>query len=181
MPKKLAPMKLGKLNKLLRFVWNLVWILLYRPTPRPLHAWRRLLLRIFGAKLGKGVHPYPSSKVWAPWNLIMGDHSCLSEHVDCYNVTTITIGAYTTVSQYSFLCSASHDYSVVSMPLVVSPITIGKYVWITSDVFVGPGVHINDGCVVTARSTVLHSLPAWVIAQGNPAVVVKTRKFDCNL
>jgi putative colanic acid biosynthesis acetyltransferase WcaF len=164
-------------NKLARLLWQIVWRFFYRPTPRVFHSWRSFLLRIFGAKIGKSVHPYPSARIWAPWNLEMGDHSCLSENVDCYCVDKIHIGAHSTVSQYSFLCSASHDYTQEAMPLVTAPITIGERVWITADVFVGPGVTIGDGAVVTARSSVFSDLPPWMVARGNPAVPVKKRKY----
>lgn len=133
---------------------------------------------MFGAKLGKGVHPYPSAKIWAPWNLEMGNGSCLSEYVDCYCVDKIQIGANTTISQYSFLCTASHDYSLESMPLTTAPITIGNNVWITADVFVGPGVTIGDGAVVTARSSVFRDLPPWQLARGNPAKAYNPRQFE---
>jgi len=66
----------------------------------------------------------------------MADHSCLSEAVDCYCVDKITIGAHSTVSQYSFLCTASHDYTDPKMPLTTAPIVIGERVWIAADVFV---------------------------------------------
>lgn len=165
-------------NKVGRGLWNVVWLLLFRPTPRLFHAWRAWLLRLFGAKLGKAVHVYPSARVWAPWNLEMGDYACLSEQVDCYCVEKICIGKHSTVSQYSFLCSASHDYTKAAMPLVAAPITIGSYVWITADVFVGPGVTIGDGAVVTTRSTVFNDLPAWMVARGTPAVPVKPRELD---
>lgn len=164
-------------NKLVRGVWQLIWFLLYRPTPRSFHSWRCMLLSLFGAKLGKSVHPYPSARIWAPWNLEMGDHSCLSEGVDCYCVDKIRIGANTTVSQYSFLCTASHDYRQASMPLVTAPIDIGEWVWITADVFVGPGVTVGDGAVVTARSSVFGDIPPWVVAKGNPASPVKKREL----
>lgn len=164
-------------NRVGRTVWHLVWLLLFRPTPRLFHPWRCLLLRMFGAKLGRAVHPYPSARIWAPWNLEMGDHACLSEEVDCYCVDKIRIGAHSTVSQYSFLCSASHDYNQEAMPLVAAPITIGERVWIAADVFVGPGVTIGDGTVVAARSSVFSDLPSWMVARGNPAVVVKPRSF----
>ncbi|WPL19414.1 Streptogramin A acetyltransferase [Thiorhodovibrio winogradskyi] len=165
-------------NQLARALWQLVWLLLCRPTPRPLHAWRCLIARLFGAKLGKGIRLYPTARIWAPWNLIMGDDSCLGPDVDCYSVDTITLGAHSTVSQYSYLCTASHDYSLASMPLMTAPITLGERVWITADVFVGPGVTIGDGAVVTARSSVFHDLPPWMVARGNPAVPVKVRPFD---
>ncbi len=177
MVQALAPHPLPLANKLGRALWHLVWLLLYRPSPRLLHPWRCFLLRLFGAKLGKAVHPYPSARIWAPWNLEMGDHACLGEGVDCYCVDKIRIGAHTTVSQYSFLCTASHDYERRDMPLVSAPITLGEHVWITADVFVGPGVTIGDGAMVTARSSVFSDIPPWTVARGNPAAPVKARKF----
>ncbi len=167
--------RLSLANRVGRSLWQVVWLLLFRPTPRILHPWRCFLLRIFGAKLGKAVHPYPSARIWAPWNLEMGDHACLSEEVDCYCVDKIRIGANSTVSQYSFLCAASHDYEQQSFPMVSAPITIGERVWIAADVFVAPGVTIGSGTVVTARSSVFSDLPEWIVAKGNPALPVKPR------
>ena len=176
--KRLEPTIITKKNRVVRSVWGMVWLLLYRPSPKFMHWWRCLLLRAFGAKLGRGVHPYPSSKVWAPWNLQMGDGSCLADWVDCYNVAKISIGANATISQYSFLCTASHDYSVAFMPLVSAPIAIGELAWITADVFVGPGVSVGEGAVVTARSSVFTDIEPWVVAGGNPAVVIKPRVIE---
>jgi len=105
----------------------------------------------------------------------MGDYSCLSEQVDCYCVDKIRIGAYTTVSQYSFLCTASHDYLDPGMPLVTAPISIGERAWVTADVFVAPGVSIGEGAVVLARSSVLQDIEPWVVAVGNPAKSIKPR------
>jgi putative colanic acid biosynthesis acetyltransferase WcaF len=150
---QLKPLHLSIGNRLMRSIWAVIWALLYRPSPRPLHAWRCMLLRLFGAKLGDKVHPYPSSRVWAPWNLEMGDHACLGDDVICYSVDKVRVGAHTTISQYSYLCTASHDYADLTMPLVTAPIVIGSRVWIAADVFVGPGVTIGDGTVVTARSS----------------------------
>ena len=172
------PRRLSVGNKVARTLWQFVWLALYRPTPRNFHSWRCFLLRIFGAQLGRAVHPYPSARIWAPWNLEMGDHACLSERVDCYCVDKIRIGAHSTVSQYSFLCTASHDYKKHGMPLVSAPIMIGARVWITADVFVGPGVTIGDGAVVTARSSVFSDIPPWMVARGNPAVPVRPREFE---
>ncbi len=164
-------------NKIGRILWHVTWLFLFRPTPRFLHPWRCFLLRLFGAKLGKAVHPYPSARIWAPWNLEMGDHACLSEEVDCYCVDKIRIGPNSTVSQYSFLCSASRDYTRKKMPMVSAPIIIGARVWIAADVFVGPGVTINEGVMVTARSSVFGDIPEWTVARGNPAVPVKARSI----
>lgn len=164
-------------NKIGRTIWNIVWLLLYRPSPRFLHGWRRFLLRQFGAIVGKNVHPYPTARIWAPWNLEMGDHSCLGDHIDCYCVDKIRIGSHSTISQYSYLCTASHDYTDPSMPLTTAPIVIGEGVWIAADVFVGPGVAIGDGAVIGARSSVYKNVEPLTVVAGNPAMFIKKREL----
>ena len=181
MDKKLQIHQLDIRNKVYRAIWKFCWILFFRFTPRPFHPWRCFLLRLFGARLGMGVHVYPSARIWAPWNLEMGNHACLSEFVDCYSVEKIRIGHYSTVSQYSFLCTASHDYTKLSMPLIVAPILIGDYVWIAADVFVGPSITIGDGTVINARSTVLDNMSSWIVAKGNPATQFKKRILEGGL
>ena len=164
-------------NKILRLLWNIVWLLLYRYSPTPLHAWRCFFLRLFGATIGKKAHPYPSSKVWAPWNLTMDDYSCLSHYVDCYCVDKVYLGKHVTVSQYSFLCTASHDYTHPDMPLITAPITIQDNAWVTSDVFVAPGVTIGEGAVIGARSVVIKDVAPWTVVAGHPAKFIKERRM----
>ena len=175
--KPLRTHHLGQANKLSRLLWNIVWVLLYRPTPRPMHAWRCMLLRLFGAKIGKGVRAYQSARIWAPWNLVMENHSCLGDFVDCYSVDKIHLGTHATVSQYSYLCTASHDYTRRALPLVTAPIHIGADAWVTADVFVGPGVTVGEGAVVGARSTVTRDVPPWTVVAGSPPRVIGPRKF----
>ena len=164
-------------NKFARLLWIIIWSCLFRPSPKILHGWRRSLLRLFGAKIGHGAHPHPSTRIWAPWNLEMGEHSCLANNTDCYCVNRICIGAHSTVSQYSFLCTASHDYTNPTMPLSTAPIKIGEGVWIAADVFVGPGIEIGDGAVIGARSSVFRSVEPWTVVAGNPAKVIKRREM----
>ena len=168
-------------NRALRSIWNIVWLLLFRPSPRIFHGWRVALLRLFGAQIASPAYIYPSARVWAPWNLSMQAHSTLADGVNCYCVDKIMIGAYTTVSQYTHLCTATHDYSAPlrpdhpEMPLLTAPIRLGDRVWVTADVFVAPGVHIGDGGVALARSVVLSDIQPWTVVSGNPAVYRKTR------
>ena len=170
-------------SRLIRSLWNLVYFLLFRPSPRFFHLWRCMLLNMFGAQIEYPCSVYPSAKIWCPWNLSMKKLSCIAEHVRIYNVDKIQIGSFSTISQYSYLCTASHDYLDSSinhspvLPLITSPIFIGDKVWVTTDVFVAPGVTINEGCVVLARSTVLNDLPAWTVTGGYPAKVIKDRKL----
>jgi putative colanic acid biosynthesis acetyltransferase WcaF len=168
-------------NKCLRALWQVTWLLLYRPTPRPLHGWRAFLLQLFGVKIDRPVYVYPSARIWAPWNLEMGIHSTLADGVNCYCVDKVILGSFTAVSQYSYLCTASHDYLDPSilvqpqMPLVTAPIRIGNRVWITTDVFIAPGVTVGDGAVVLARSAVFSDIPEWTVASGNPATPLRKR------
>jgi putative colanic acid biosynthesis acetyltransferase WcaF len=162
-------------NRAKRVVWGLVYVLLVRPSPRPFHRWRNAIYRAFGARLDRTSRIYPRAKVWAPWNLVMAAHATLGDDVDCYCVDTITIGAHTTVSQYSYLCGATHDFEHPRFPLRPAPITIGAKAWIAADVFVGPGVTIGEGTVVGARSSVFKDLPPWKVCVGSPARPVRER------
>jgi len=165
----------GWRNKLGRAAWGAVWLLLFRPSPRLLLGWRRFLLRLFGARVGRGAKVMPSVRVWAPWNLALGDYACLSHDVDCYCVAPVRVGAHATVSQYSFLCAASHDIEDPHMRLITAPIHIGDGAWVAADVFVAPGVTIGEGAVAGARSSVFSDLPAWKVCVGSPARPVKDR------
>jgi putative colanic acid biosynthesis acetyltransferase WcaF len=160
-----------------RVAWNLVWVLLYRPSPTPLHGWRRMLLRLFGAEIGAGAHPYPSARIWAPWNLEMGEASCLAPGVDCYSVDRITLGARAIVSQRASLCSATHDHNDPAFPLVTAPISIGADAWVAAEAFIGPGVAIGEGAVVGARTVAMRDVPARTVVAGNPARKIGDRRW----
>ena len=162
-------------NKLARTAWSFVWLLLFRPSPECLFGWRNVLLRCFGAQVGAGCAVYSSCRIWAPWNLVMEEQSCLSRDVDCYCVAPIRIGANVTVSQYAHLCSASHDIESANMELVTGSITIESGAWICAGAFVGPGVTVGSGAVIAARAVVVRDVPAWNVVGGNPAKFIKNR------
>jgi putative colanic acid biosynthesis acetyltransferase WcaF len=164
----------SRTNQLMRILWRTVWLVAYRPSPKIFHGWRRFLLRLFGAKIANDAYPHPSVKIWAPWNLEMGPLSCLGPDVDCYCVDRVVIGARATVSQYSFLCTASHDYHDPLMSLVTAPIVIGERAWVAADVFIGPGVTIGAGAVVGARSSVYRNVETQTVVVGNPARILRT-------
>lgn len=163
----------SRANQLRRLLWQAVWLFAYRPSPKAFHGWRRFLLRRFGAEIAKDAYPHPSVKIWAPWNLEMGSLSCLGPYVDCYSVDRVVIGPRAIVSQYSFLCTATHEYRVSGRPVVTSPIVIGKRAWVAADAFIGPGVTIGEGAVVGARSSVYRDVAPWTVVAGNPARILK--------
>ncbi len=175
MQDRTPPLVLGRLDiavRLARLVWSAAWLLLYRPTPNLLHSWRRFILRLFGAKVGRGAHPYPSARIWAPWKLEMGEGSCIGPGADIYNVAQITLGARAIVSQKSYLCTASHDFRDPAFPLTAAPIRLGEGAWVAASAFVGPGVSIGSGAVVAACAVVTRNVAAKAIVGGNPAQVI---------
>ena len=141
-------------NKIGRLLWNIVWVLLFRCTPNAMNAWRVFLLRMFGARVGRYCVVKPSCRIWAPWNLAMGDYSCLGSGVNCYAVDAVVLQSNVTVSQQAFLCTASHDIADPHMELVTAPIFIGEGAWVAALAFVGPGVRIGAGAVVGACAVV---------------------------
>ncbi len=162
-------------NQIGRQIWAIVYILLFKPSPRFLHGWRRLLLRLFGAKIGPNVKLYPTIRVWAPWNLELGEHCSLGDAVQCYNAAKIQVAPFATISQNATLCTASHDTTQLHLPLVTADIKVGAHAWICAEVFVMPGVDIGEGAVIGVRSTVFSSIPAWMIAFGTPCRVTRER------
>jgi putative colanic acid biosynthesis acetyltransferase WcaF len=130
---------------------------------------------LFGAKIAKGVRVYSSAKIFYPPNLTMENFSSLGPDVDCYCVDKIVIGQNAIVSQYSFLCTGSHDYQKTNLPLITAPIKIESRAWVAADSYIAPGVTIGKGAVVGARSSVYNDVPAWVVVAGNPAKKLKDR------
>lgn len=167
--------QLGFGNKLARILWNIVWLLLYRPSPIVFHSWRVFLLRLFGAKIGNGVEPYPSAKVWAPWNLIMDDLSGVGPHAVLYNVDRIVINKRVNISQYAYLCTASHDYNDPEFSLISAPIIIEDDAWVAADAFLSLGITVGCGAIVGARAAVFKDVAPWTIVGGNPSTIIGHR------
>jgi len=171
--------KLSKRSKVSRLIWNIVYVVLFRPTPRwAFSKWRVFLLRLFGAKIGDGCSISPTCKIWAPWNLEIGSLVCFADDVDCYCVDKITIGSKVTISQRSFICTGSHEIETLHRKLIHHPVSIADHVWVCAEVFIGPGTNIGEGAVVAARSVVVHNVEDWNVVAGNPAKTVRKRLIN---
>jgi putative colanic acid biosynthesis acetyltransferase WcaF len=162
-------------NALTVQIWWLVQSTFFSCSPQFLYGWRRFLLRLFGAKIGKNVIIRPSAKITYPWKLTIGDHSWIGDDVGLYTLGEIDIGKNTVISQRSYLCAASHDYSKATFDIYESKIIIEDEVWVATDVFIAPSVTIGRGAVIGARSTVLNDMPAGMICVGYPAKPIKSR------
>lgn len=160
----------------LRVLWALA-----RPifafTPRPLWGVRNSLLRLFGAKVGRNVHIFPSARISMPWNIEIGDCVAVGDRVNLYALGLIHIGARATVSQGAHLCSATHDINQPSRPLITLPVTIGEDSWVCADAFISPGVTVGGGAIIGARAVVVKDVPINAIVGGNPARLIRIRSL----
>lgn len=162
-------------NRLARLLFDGTWYLLAQWTPNPLHGWRRWLLRRFGARIGRHAHIYGKVRIWAPWNLEVGEYSGIGNGVTLYCQGKIVIGRRVVISQGAHLCGGTHDYTDPGFRLVPRDIIIGDDVWIAAEAFVHPGVTVGDGAILGARGVAVKSLEPWTIYAGNPARAVKRR------
>lgn len=159
-------------------LWWLVDFLFFKLSPQIMYGWRRFLLRLFGAEIGKGVIIRPSVTITYPWKVRIGDHSWIGDDVDLYSLGDIEIGANVVISQRSYLCAASHDYSKEEFPIWSKKITIEDECWLAADVYVAPGITIGKGSVIGARSSVFKDLPSGMVCVGSPAKPIKKRTMS---
>jgi len=162
-------------EKAVRAVWMVVRAALFRTSWHNWYAYRRWLLRLFGAKLGRRVNIRPSVHIEIPWLLEMDDYATVGDHAIIYNLGRIRIGRRVTVSQYAHLCAGSHDFTRPDFPLLRPPITVEDDAWIAADAFVGPGVTVGEGAILGARASAFKDLEPWTIYAGNPAKPVRPR------
>ena len=162
-------------NRLGRFAWKVVYSLLFRTSPRPLHAWRAMLLRWFGAKLGENCHIYPGAEIWAPWNLNCGDVVAIADGAIIYNPSPVFLGSHSVISQQAYLCGASHDYNESDFPLISAPIWIDAHAWICARATVQMGIRVAEGAILALGAIATSDLEPQSIYAGIPARKIKDR------
>lgn len=156
-------------------LWWVIDAILFRTSPQVLYGWRRFLLRLFGAKIGKKVIIRPTVRVTFPWKVSIGDYAWIGDHAELYSLGEIVIGNNVVISQKSYICTGTHDYRSEAFDIYAKPINIKDKAWIATDVFIGPGVTIGEGAVVGARSTVLRDIEGGWIYAGYPLLKLKKR------
>jgi putative colanic acid biosynthesis acetyltransferase WcaF len=163
-------------HRVVRAAWVVAWTLLAAWTPAPLHGWRALLLRLFGARLADNARVHGSARIWYPPNLVMEENALIGPRVICYSMAPVRIGCSAVVSQGAHLCAGTHAIDDPFFQLVARPIVIGPSAWIAAEAFVGPGVVVGEGAVLGARGVAFIDLPAWTVHAGNPARLTGQRQ-----
>jgi putative colanic acid biosynthesis acetyltransferase WcaF len=158
-----------------RTLWNVAWLLLAAWTPPPFFGWRRLLLRLFGAKISSTVRVYGSTRIWFPANVELGNFVQVGPRAILYSMAKITMEDYAIVSQGAHLCTGSHDLESPVFQTIAKPIRVSERAWVAAEAFVGPGVTVGEGAVVGARGVTFRDIEPWTVYAGNPAKLIKRR------
>lgn len=160
-------------------VARVVWSCFVKPVflllPRPFFRLRVALLRMMGARIGKDCHLEPGIRILMPWNLEFGDNVAVGREAEFLNFAVVRIDSMTVVSQHTYLCTGTHDYTHPHFPLRFAPIVIGPQCWVAARAFIGPGVTIGEGTVIGAAAVVTRDMPEWMVCAGNPCAPIKPR------
>ena len=159
-------------------LWWLVQAIAFPLSLHPWNSFRCWLLRLFGAKVGKGVMIRPTARFNYPWKIEIGDYSWIGDDVVFYSLDYIYLGSHCVISQETYLCTGSHNMRDSAFGLVTSPIHIGNGVWIAADCFIAPGVKVGANTVIGARSNVFSNIPAQQVAWGSPCRSHYPREMD---
>lgn len=140
-------------------------------------AWKRLLLRLFGARIGRGVVIRPRVKIKSPWRLAVGDYSWIGERVWLDSLAAITLGRDVCLSQGAMIETGNHDWSDPRFGLVVGPVAVEDGAWVAVRALVLPGARLASHSVLTAGSVLAGDTEPFGIYTGVPAVWVKERRL----
>ncbi len=141
----------------------------------PISRIKIIIIRLFGAKIGKNVVLKPKVNIKYPWKLIIEDNAWIGENVWIDNLDMVTIGSNTCISQGALLLCGNHNYKKESFDLITGEIIIEKGVWIGARSIVCPGIRCKSHSVLTAGSVATKNLEEYSIYTGNPAVFIRKR------
>jgi len=164
-------------NLMYRSLWYLANHLLLRSSI-PGSFWRRGLLSLFGAKIGKKVVLKPRINIKYPWHLEIGDFTWIGENVWIDNLTLVEIGANCCVSQDAIFICGNHNYSSPSFDLLLKSIILKNGSWVGASSKVCPGVKMEENSILSMGSVAIGVLKENTIYQGNPAVEIKKRTIS---
>ncbi len=167
-----------KAGSIKRLIWYFVNHLVFAHGLLPLSSIKVTLLKLFGAKVGKGVNIKPSVNIKYPWLLEIGDYVWIGEDVWIDNLSEVRIGSDVCLSQGAMLLTGNHNYRRSSFDLIVKRIVLEDGVWIGAKSVVCPGVTCFSHSILSVNSVATKNMDAYGIYQGNPAVKVKTRAID---
>lgn len=164
-------------NPVKRVFWYFTNVLILKNTWNPFCGLKKFCLRLFGAKIGKGVVIKPGVNIKYPWKLEIGDYVWIGENVWIDNLAMVRIGDHSCISQGALLLCGNHNYKRVTFDLIVGEINLEDGVWIGAKCIVTGGVRCGSHAFLTAASVASSSLEPYKIYRGNPAEIIKDREI----
>jgi putative colanic acid biosynthesis acetyltransferase WcaF len=167
----------GGRGTVIRALWLVVNAVVFLNPVLPAYRSKSWILRIFGARIGKGVVIKPSVNIKYPWHLEIGDYSWIGERVwlDC--LAPLRIGSHVVISQGAYLCCGTHDWEDPGMGNVVAPIVVEDGAWIASFARIAGNVRIGQEAIVALGGVVFHDCEPRGTYRGNPAMRVGRRRI----
>ena len=141
----------------------------------PSIAVRKAILRLSGAKLGKGVLVYHGFEVRSPWKLKIGDGSVIGNGALLDARGRVELGKDVNLSAEVVILTGQHDYQSPDFAYQTGPVTIGDRAWLCIRCVILPGVSIGEGAVVAAGSVVNKDVAPYTLVGGVPAKVIGSR------
>ena len=161
-----------------RMTWHYVNCIFFKSGLFPVYGLKVFLLRLFGAKVGKGVLIKPFVNIKYPWLLSIADHVWIGENVWIDNLTYVSIKKNVCISQGAYLLTGNHDYKKKTFDLIVQEIILEEGVWIGAQSVVCPGVTCKSHAVLAVGSVATKDLEAFFIYSGNPAEKLRQRVME---
>lgn len=158
-------------------LWYFVNALIVRASWNPFMGIKIILLRVFGAKIGKGLVIKNNVCIKYPWKLTIGDNVWLGENCWIDNLDFVTIGNNVCISQGAMLLTGNHDYTLSTFDYRNAPIVIEEGVWIGAKAVICPGVTANSHAILTVGSIATKNMENYGIYQGNPALLIRKRNI----
>jgi putative colanic acid biosynthesis acetyltransferase WcaF len=163
-------------GRLVRALWYVVSLVIFESDWFPLGGVKHWLLRLFGAKIGRGLVLKPQVWIKYPWRLVVGDHCWIGKGVWIDNLADVTLGSHVCISQQVYICAGSHDYRKPTFDLITRPVLVGNGAWLGARALILGGVSVGANAVVAAGGVVTKNVPAAAIVAGQPARLVRSRE-----
>lgn len=161
-----------------RLIWYIANVLFLLNPLNPFSGIKIRILRLFGAKIGKGVNIKPCVNIKYPWLLEIGDYTWIGENVWIDNLATVQIGSNVCISQGAMLLCGNHNYKKATFDLMIGNITLEDGSWVGAQSVVCPGVTLHSHSVLGVNSVANHDLEPYSIYQGNPAQKIRSRNIS---
>ncbi len=161
-----------------RSVWYFVNVFFFKSSLFPFYGLKTGLLRLFGAKVGRGVLIKPNVNIKYPWKLSIGDDVWIGENVWIDNLAEVNIGNNVCISQDAYILCGNHDFSKQTFDLMVTPVIIEEGVWIGARSVVAGGSICRSHAVLSAGSVCAGTLEPYSIYRGNPAEKIRERTIS---